>query len=544
MKKLKSKKRVAHVALIVAASLLSSAASGVSAAVSKTANSGKASASGKTRSSKVDSVTLGDQQLQSAIETAEAMAQKAIDDKTVVGMAIAVVKNDKVVYRKGFGLREVGNEAKVDADTVFQLASVSKPISSTVVAGLVGEGKITWDSKISNLDPGFELSEPWATREVTLRDFYAHRSGWPEHAGDLLEDIGYNREQVLHRMRYQEPESSFRSHYAYTNFGITEGAVAASKAYGTTWEAASEERLYKPLKMNSTSSRYSDFIARSNKALGHVVVDGNWTHKTQRQPDAQSPAGGVSSSVNDLAQWVRLQMGKGKVDGVQVIDAAALAETHKPHMMTSYSPLNNLPGFYGLGMNVNYDEKARLRLSHSGAFAMGAATNISMAPDQQIGIIVLTNCYPIGFAEAVASTFMDVALDGKSSRDWVALFKKVFADPKTLGLNPDARDYSKPPANAVTALSNDAYVGTFTNKFFGDVAIATKDGALVLALGPNKIEKVLKHYDRDVFSYETFGENASGLSAVTFAVGADGKATSVEIEALDIHGQGLFTRKK
>lgn len=544
MKKLKSKKRVAHVALIVAASLLSSAASGVSAAVSKTANSGKASASGKTRSSKVDSVTLGDQQLQSAIETADAMAQKAIDDKTVVGMAIAVVKNDKVVYRKGFGLREVGKDAKVDADTVFQLASVSKSISSTVVAGLVGEGKITWDSKISDLDPGFELSEPWATREVTLRDFYAHRSGWPEHAGDLLEDIGYNREQVLHRMRYQEPESSFRSHYAYTNFGITEGAVAASKAYGTTWEAASEERLYKPLKMNSTSSRYSDFIARSNKALGHVLVDGNWTHKTQRQPDAQSPAGGVSSSVNDLAQWVRLQMGKGKVDGVQVIDAAALAETHKPHMMTSFSPLNNLPGFYGLGMNVNYDEKARLRLSHSGAFAMGAATNISMAPDQQIGIIVLTNCYPIGFAEAVASTFMDVALDGKSSRDWVALFKKVFADPKTLGLNPDARDYSKPPANAVAALSNDAYVGTFANKFFGDVAIATKDGALVLALGPNKIERVLKHYDRDVFSYETFGENASGLSAVTFAVGADGKATSVEIEALDIHGQGLFTREK
>ena len=538
MKKLKSKKRLAHVALIVAASLLSS----VSAAVSKTAISGKASVGAK--SSKVDTLSVGDRQLQSAIETAEAMAQKAVDAKTVVGMAIAVVKSDKVVYAKGFGLREAGGDAKVDADTVFQLASVSKPISSTVVAGLVGDGKINWDSKISDLDPGFELSEPWVTREITLRDFYAHRSGWPEHAGDLLEDLGYNREQVLHRMRYQTPESSFRSHYAYTNFGITEGAVAATKAYDTTWESASEERLYKPLKMNSTSSRYSDFMGRSNKALGHVMVAGNWTHGEQRQPDAQSPAGGVSSSVNDLAQWIRLQMGKGKVDGVQIIDAAALAETHKPHMLTTYSPLSGLPCFYGLGMNVNYDEKSRLRLGHSGAFAMGAGTNVSMAPDQQIGIVVLTNCYPIGFAEAVGSTFMDVALDGKSSRDWVELYRKIFADPSTLGLNPDSTDYSKPPANSVAASSSDVYVGTYTNEFFGNVSVGTRDGALVLGLGPNKVEKVLRHYNRDVFSYETFGENASGLSAVTFTVGAEGKANAVEIEALNIHGQGTFTRKK
>src|SRR5205814_8600827 len=144
-------------------------------------------------------------------------------------------------------------------DTVFQLASLSKSIGSTVVAELVGEGKITWDSKLSVLDPTFEMFDPWVTREITIRDMFAHRSGLPEHAGDLLEDLGFTRAEILHRLRYQHPASSFRSHYAYTNIGMTEGGVAAAKAYGHEWGALCQEKLFKPLGMISTSSRYADF---------------------------------------------------------------------------------------------------------------------------------------------------------------------------------------------------------------------------------------------------------------------------------------------
>jgi CubicO group peptidase (beta-lactamase class C family) len=171
------------------------------------------------------------------------------------------------VYAKGFGVRDTSAKNPVDADTVFQLASLSKPIGSTVVAELVGEGKITWDSKLSVLDPTFAMFDPWVTREITIRDMYAHRSGLPEHAGDLLEDLGFTRTEILHRLRYQHPSSSFRSHYAYTNFGMTEGAIAAANAYNVEWENAAEEKLYRPLGMSSTSSRYADFMARRNKAL-------------------------------------------------------------------------------------------------------------------------------------------------------------------------------------------------------------------------------------------------------------------------------------
>jgi CubicO group peptidase (beta-lactamase class C family) len=136
-----------------------------------------------------------------AIQEIEKIAQKKIHESAAPGVAIAVVFQDKVVFARGFGVRDVNTKISVDADTVFQLASVSKPIGSTVVAELVGEGKISWDSKLGVLDPGFAMFDPWVTREITIRDMYSHRSGLPDHGGDLLEDLGFTRAEILHRLR-------------------------------------------------------------------------------------------------------------------------------------------------------------------------------------------------------------------------------------------------------------------------------------------------------------------------------------------------------
>jgi len=478
-----------------------------------------------------------------AVQELEKLAQQAIQNKVVPGLAIAVVFQDKVVYAQGFGVREVGKSEPVNPDTVFQLASVSKPIGATVVAALVGDKKISWDSKISDLDPTFAMYDPWVTREITIRDLYAHRSGLPEHAGDLLEDLGYDRAQVLYRLRFQKPKSSFRTSNAYTNFGLTEAAVAAAQAYGLEWEDASEQKLYKPLGMNSTSSRFRDFMARPNKALGHVLVDGNWVHKFQRQPDAQSPAGGVSSSVNDMAKWIRLKIANGKFGEEPIVAEEALVQMDHPHMLTGFNPLTGLPTFYGLGMNVSYDQQGRLRLNHSGGFALGAGTHVNMVPSEQLGIVVLTNAYPVGLAEGLGFTFMDFALYGKLTYDWLALFKKIFSDPAAIG-TVVGTDYSKPPASPLAALKSDAYVGAYANDFFGDIEIVAKDGGLAIVAGPNKMTFLLKHYDRDIFTYETTGENAVGTTGVYFTIGADGKAKTVLVENLNVHKQGTFTRKQ
>src|SRR5207248_4165045 len=447
------------------------------------------------------------EQVTRAIQKLEKLAQKQIQENALPGLAIAVVFQDKSVYAKGFGVRDTSGKSSVDADTVFQLASLSKPIGSTVVAELVGEGKITWDSKLSVLDPTFAMFDPWVTREITIRDVYAHRSGLPEHAGDLLEDLGFTRAEILFRLRYQHPASSFRSHYAYTNFGMTEGGIAAANAYGLEWEEAAAQRLYKPLGMNSTSSRYTDFMASRNKALGHVLVDGKWVQKFKRDPDTESPAGGVSSSVNDLTKWMRLQLANGKFEGKQIVDEKALTETHHPNMLTGFNPFTQLPTFYGLGWNVSYDQEGRLRLNHSGAFALGAATHVNLVPDEQLGIVVLTNAYPIGIAEALGTTFLDMALYGKPSQDWIALFKKVFSDPAAVGTILGF-DYSKPAASPAPALKNSAYLGWFTNDYFGDISIVEKAGGLAIEQGPMKMTFAMQHYDRDTFTYETQGENA------------------------------------
>jgi CubicO group peptidase (beta-lactamase class C family) len=484
---------------------------------------------------------ISDAQVQAAVDAVDKLAQKEIDENGVAGIAIGVVHNDKLVFAKGFGVREAGQAAKIDADTVFQLASVSKSVGATVVAELVGEGKITWDSKISDLDPIFQMYDPWVTSQITIRDFYAHRSGLPDHAGDVLEDIGADRAQVLYRLRFQKPNSSFRSHYAYTNFGLTEAGVAATKAYGLSWEDASEQKLYKPLGMASTSSRFVDFAARTNKAMGHVLVNGKWVHKLQREPDAQSPAAGVSSSVNDMAKWLRLEIASGKFEGKQLVDKKALEETYHPDMLTQFNPFNQLPGFYGLGMNVYYDEHGRLNLGHSGGFDMGAGTNVAMVPSEQLGIVVLTNSSPVGVAEGLAMTVKDIALNGKQSHDWLAFYKKVFTDPAVTGLI-KGFDYSKAPISPTPASANSAYLGTYANDFFGQIEIIEKKGELAMVLGPQKMTVPIKHYDRDTFTYETGGENAVGLSGITFTVPPDGKAIRVLIAHLNDCGEGTFER--
>ncbi len=481
------------------------------------------------------------EQVTHAIQELEKLAQKQIQENTLPGLAIAVVFQDKTVYAKGFGVRDANTKQPIDADTVFQLASISKSVGSTVVAELVGEGKITWDSKLSALDPTFEMFDPWVTREITIRDMYAHRSGLPEHAGDLLEDLGFTRAEILYRLRYQHPASSFRSHYAYTNFGITEGAIAAAKAYGLDWEKASEEKLYRPLGMASTSSRYADFMARKNKALGHVQVDGKWVPKFKRDPDAQSPAGGVSSSVNDVTKWLRLQLANGKFDGKQIVNEKALAETHRPNMLTGFNPFTGLPSFYGLGWNVSYDEQGRLRLNHSGAFALGAATQVNFVPAEQLGVVILTNAYPIGMAEALGTTFLDTALYGKPTQDWFAIFKKAFSDPAAVG-TVLGFDYSKIPASPAPALKNSAYLGKYMNNFFDEISVAEKDGGLAIAEGPQNKTFPMQHYDRDTFTYETAGENAVGRTGVTFTIGPDGKAYEVVVENLNVRGEGTFKR--
>ena len=168
--------------------------------------------------------------MQKALVELETLTERLQQQTQVPGLAIAVVYQDQVVYLKGFGVQEVGKADPITPDTVFQLASLSKPLTSTILAGVVGQTSITWDDPVINHDPDFALDVPYVTANVTLRDLLSHRSGLPDHAGDSLEDLGFDQETILHQLRYLPTQNHFRSQYAYTNFAFSAAAIAVATA--------------------------------------------------------------------------------------------------------------------------------------------------------------------------------------------------------------------------------------------------------------------------------------------------------------------------
>jgi CubicO group peptidase (beta-lactamase class C family) len=487
----------------------------------------------------VSAITVPPGQIDAAVGRLDTIATQMLAQTGVPGMAIAVVHDDQVVYAKGFGVRDVRTGKAVDANTVFELASLSKPVGATVVARSVSRHAVAWDEPVSRLLPHFRLKRASTTSGVTIADLYSHRSGLPDHAGDLLEDLGYDQAQVLHRLRY-EPLTPIRSHYAYTNFGLTAAAEAVARAEHTSWAKLSQANLYGPLGMTSTSSRYADYAHAPNRAALHVDVDGKWEAKYVRNADAQSPAGGVSSSVNDMAKWMRLQLGDGRFAGRRLISRTALDQMRTPFMLSNppATPTSR-SGFYGLGLNIGNDSAGRVRWSHSGAFGLGAGTTFTMLPSEHLGIVVLTNGQPFGMPEAIAATFMDLAELGRVERDWLPAYRAVFAP---LLENDSVLAGRTRPAHPKRARAAAAYTGTYPNRYYGAARVTARGQRLTLVLGPKGKRFPLTHWNGDRFSYVPTGENAEGPSEVRFSLGRDGRARSLRVENLDESGLGTFTR--
>ena len=483
--------------------------------------------------------------INTALTKLDAFVVEAMQKTKTPGLALAVVYQGRVVFLKGYGVRKLGDPALVDPDTVFEIASLSKPIASTIVASLVGVGEVSWDDRIEALDPAFELSNPAATEQVTVRDLFSHRSGLPTGAGDVLEDLGYSRPEILHQIRLVPLAGQFRETYHYSNFGLTEGAIAATLKTGKTWEDVAQQQLYGKIGMHSTSSRYSDYENNPNKAALHFLLkDGVYKNWFVREADSESPAGGVSSNVRDLANFVNLQLNDGAFDGQQVVDKAALDETHKPQICSAVpgpvAPGKCPGGYYGLGWNVNKDAEGALRLSHSGAFSLGSATAVYLLPGEQLGIVVLTNGTPVGLPEAVSVSFLDYFHYGYAKQDYLALFKPFFEnmERETQDSSPD---YSKltPPSSPSSAGQLSTYKGTYISPYYGKLQIDVERNQLVMRLPPRGAYYELTHWDGDVFTYYFASENTGvARRGVKFLDG--GK--QVLVENLAIVNNGVFTK--
>lgn len=474
-----------------------------------------------------------------AVKSLTPYAKKLMKKTGVPGMAIAVVQGDKVIYAEGFGVRKVGTKLKVTPDTIFPLASVSKTLAATVVAGAVDHGKVSWDDPVAKHLPGFTLKDKEVGEKVTIADMFAHRSGLPDHAGDLLEDIGYTRSEIIYRLRF-EPLKPFLTTYQYTNFGLMAGAEAVARAEGLSWEDLSERELYTPLNMTSTSSRWDDYNQAANKVNIHTKnAHGKWRTRA-RNADEQSAAGGASSSVNDIAKWMILMLNDGKYQDKQIIDKQALLELRQ--LPRNVRPLvKESSRFYGLGMNVSTDDTGRLRLSHSGAFSLGTGTHYALLPSERLGIVVLTNGMPLGIAEAIVHQFYDIVehgpghLKGDMFPKFLDFFTQLLADRGEL-------TGKHPPVEPAPALSDDAYIGTYTNEYYGPVIVKKTDKGLSLVVGPDKRALPLRHWDGNTFAFDTGGENSMGVSSAKFTPASVNEPASMTVEFFNANGLGTFNK--
>ncbi|MGC2399591.1 MAG: serine hydrolase [Acidobacteriaceae bacterium] len=478
--------------------------------------------------------SASDPQLANALTNLEQYVKDSMAKTKVPGLSVAVVYRDQVVFLKGYGVRAVGKPGNVDADTIFEIASFSKPVASTVVAELVGRGDLSWDSRIQDLDPNFRLSNPAITEQVTVRDFFSHRSTLPGEAGDILEALGWDRPEILEKLRLVPLMGVFRQTYQYSNFGITEGALAASRHLGE-WEQVSEDLLYNKLGMTRTSSRFSEYSNRPNRAgLHYLGDDGVFRNRFVRIADSEAPAGGVNSSARDLAQWMRLQLADGVYNGQQIVDKTALLETRKPQVcrapMESTPKGPECPGnqYYGLGWNVAYRPTGEVLISHSGAFMLGAATAVYLDPSRQIGILALSNGSPVGLPEAVCLHFLDVFEYGAPRIDYLTVIGESFAQDRGRVLA-SSTNYSteKPPASPSPSAPVSSFPGTYSNPYYGKVEVEQEQGKLILRLPPLGAYYELSHWDGNTYTYYIANE-MSGAARRGVDFSSDGSQITVQ----------------
>lgn len=469
----------------------------------------------------------------------EKTAEDMFNRSNVPGAAIAIIYNDKVVFLKCYGVKKVGSPDKVDPDTVFQLASCSKAFSSAVIASLVQDGVMNWDDKATKYLPDFKLYDPKVTEEITVRDLLSHDSGLPSYAGDYLSGVfGYDRKEVLHRLRYLKPEGEFRKSYAYQNYLVTTAIEAASRASGKKWDSLYPEKIFKPLGMTSTFVLYSQLTKSKNHSASHNMVDGKMTPQTLLNDDNCAPAGGLSSSLNDMTKWVRMLLADGKFEGKTIIEADALKETFKPHTLEKKNEKG--VSHYGMCWFIKESEGVT-SVEHGGELSTGISTLVYMIPSEKLGLVVLTNAFPEGhlLTHALAASLKDFYFKGECSKDRLTEMQEEMK--KALSTKSVLDPFDHLPARPSDAKPNDelkVYPGEYENDYFGKVTIKEKKGSLVICFG-KKNSMPLFPYDGD-----TFQEKASN-TGVIFTRDENGKISGLTVKMLDCSGRdGKFVRKK
>jgi CubicO group peptidase (beta-lactamase class C family) len=466
----------------------------------------------------------------------DAYVRRGLQLLQVPGVAVAVVKDGKVVFAQGYGVRTLGDTGRVDAHTLFQIASNTKAFTTAALAMLADEGKLTWDDPVTQHLPDFQLYDPYVTREFTVRDLVTHRSGLGLGAGDLLWfHSNYDRAQIIHRIRAAKPASSFRSRYAYDNVLYIAAGEIVPTVTGKSWDDFIKARILTPLGMTESGTGVAFLSSTPDVATPHAVEKGKLRVVPRDSIDNTGPAGGIVSNVSDMAKWLICRLDSGTFAGGRLFSERQARVMWAGQTILPIGdpppPLAALrPGFseYGLGWFLR-DYRGRKLVGHTGGLA-GMTSQVMLVPSERLGLVVLTNGES-SLMTALAYRLLDTFF-GAPPTDWVTAFaqaeqlERVQAD-SIMRARSSSRDSLVGPS-----LPLGRYAGTYRDELYGDAAISVENNHLVLRFSHSPaFVGDLEHWQYDSFIARWRTAHIED-AYVTFALRPDGSIEQFKMEAV------------
>lgn len=420
----------------------------------------------------------------------DAFINQAMIDWKMPGFAVAIVKNDSVIFSKGYGVRDIRKSDPVNENTLFVIASCSKAFTTASLAILVDQGKIKWDDPVTKYLPDFQLYDPWVTKEITIRDLVSHKSGLETFSGDFLWiNSTYDRKEVIQRARYLKNTSSFRSKYGYQNIMFIAAAEIIKAVTDTSWGDYINSHILKKIEMKNSNTSYAEFYKTINASKAHYTKDNETKVYTDHQIDNAQGALGINSSAYDVAQWIRLQLGRGSYKGKRIFSERQSVEMW--NNQTSIGQMN-----YGLGWFIRYWNGKRM-MNHGGGMP-GFISDVTLMPEEKFGFVLLSN-YDNGMVGAVRNYISDI-FTNIEPRDWEKIMLDGYKRRMDMFDKENKRREEIRVKDSNPSLPLEKYCGIYEDKMYGKTEVSLREGKLFLQFIPSPTFRgELKHYHYDQF---------------------------------------------
>jgi len=471
----------------------------------------------------------------------DSISEKVLSTFNVPGLAVAVVKDGKVIHAKGYGVRSLKGNQKVDENTLFGIASNSKAFTTAALAILIDEQKISWDTKVTDIIPEFKMYDAYVTAEFTIRDLLSHRSGLGLGAGDLMiwpDSSTVTKKQIIHNLRYLKPVSSFRTKWDYDNLLYIVAGEVIERVSGKTYEDFVESRIMQPLGMSRSATSFNRLKDKSNSIDAHVPVNGKITVIPKDFSENSNAAGGINTSVNDLSKWVINQLNGGKYG--EKLEKTLFSRQAQNQMWTMHSIIPTGKGSYnrhffgyGLGWFLS-DEKGSLVAEHTGGLA-GMVSEVTLIPDLKLGIIVLTNQQSGGAFYAITQSIKDgyFGITGKDRIKDNAADEQNERDEAKKITDKIWGDIAAAQKSAANKPDEKKYLGSYSDIWFGDITISNLNGKMHFqAKNSPKLKGDMVFYKGNTFIVKWYDRSMDADAFVNFSLDNEGNPVAIKMEPI------------